>query len=271
MSATLKSPVKTRVLKRAAIVNMSIRDMDDKEEGVCGYVDATIMTYGVVDSYRTTFKKGCMDKTKRGKIKAGRVQAFLDHSYGVRQHVGVVRSSVTREDEEHCEIALFDTEEGRRAKEYLAAVIAAKAFTGTSIGFFGREMVPIDDKEQGRIYKYTEIELEEVSFTPRPAVPGAAVNGVRFDGTMDENAFRTFRVQIGEEALQELLHRTTPDEGDEEGSDAEDAGDTEETSDQPNADEAPGDAPSESDQPTEERKYVSMEDRMRAVAASYVI
>ena len=262
MATIVRPESKARVLKRAAVIPMSIRDADGKEDGVCGYVNATIMKYGVVDSYRTTFKKGCMDKTKRGKLKAGRIQVFCDHMYGVRQHVGVLRSSVTENEEENCELALFDTDEGRRTKEYLSAVISAKAFTGVSIGFYTREMVPIDDVEKGRIYKYTEIELEEVSITPRPAVPGAEVTGVRFEHVMDEAFFRGLRTQIGEDALQELLRRTSPDEGDEE-----DSGDAEIPDASANADEAPADASTESDQPSP--TDVSMEDRIKAVRESY--
>ena len=262
----------SRVLIRMALSDLEIRE-DGETPGVCGHVNATVMRYGVVDAYHTMFKRGCMDKTKRGKVKAGKVQVYLDHAYGVRTHVGVVRSLDTRStdnvDEERATLDLFDTADGRNAKEYVSAVLAAKAFTGVSIGFYTRDMVPIDDKEKGRIYKYTDIEVEEVSITPRPAVPGAAVTGVRYDmaaNVFDMEALRQLRARIGEEAFQELLLRTSPDEGDEV-VEEEPSGDAETPDDQSDADEAQDDASTESDQPTEQ--YASVEDRIRAVRESY--
>jgi hypothetical protein len=73
---------------------------------------------------------------------------------------------------------VFDTEEGRAAMEYVKAVMAAGASTGFSIGFVPRksEIVVVDG---ANVERFTEIELREVSITPMPAVPGAAVTAAR--------------------------------------------------------------------------------------------
>src|SRR5690606_10244502 len=112
---------------------------DDLPSGVCGRLVGIALTYGAVDHYGTRFRKGCLDRTKREKLAAGKVALYLDHSYGVRAHVGVVRSLETVGDSEVLTADLFDTEDGRRAKEYAVAVTASGGMTGFSIGFFDRE------------------------------------------------------------------------------------------------------------------------------------
>jgi len=146
-------------------------------DGVCGRLIGTGLVYEQEDSYGTTWVTGCLDMTKRTKVPAGRVQLFtagpMGHEYGVRSHVGVVRSCETRGNEEVITADLFDTEDGRRTKEYLAAVLQARGNTGLSIGCYVRRTDPAN------VERFAEVELEEFTITPRPAVPGAEIDAVR--------------------------------------------------------------------------------------------
>lgn len=153
----------------------------DLPEGVCGRVVGRAVQYDVVDAYGTVFKRGCLDKT-RSKVAKGKVKLFVNHGfgdmYGTDSHVGVVRSLETNGQYEEMVADLFDTEAGRKQKEYLRAVMAAGGETGLSIGF--HERGGGWEKVEGReVYSFSEVELEEISLAPRNAVPGADVTGVR--------------------------------------------------------------------------------------------
>jgi hypothetical protein len=176
----------TRTLIRAG--GMVETDLPD---GICGRIEAIALTYGVVDSYNTRFRKGCLERSRQ-KVNAGKVGLYLDHTYDTDHHAGVLRSMEMRGNTEVIGADLFDTEPGRRAKEWIQSVLAAGAEPGTSVGFFDttREMdwgfkvrtyETVRDAEHGDVLEFTEIELEELSLTPRPAVPGARVTGVRSD------------------------------------------------------------------------------------------
>lgn len=186
---------------------------EDMPKGVCGVVQGVALVYGVTDAYDTMFKAGCLDRTKREKLAAGKVALFLDHSYGVREHVGVVRSLETMAGAEVMTAHLFDTEDGREAKEYLAAVLASKAQTGLSVGFFSRETEWVDMPDGARVYQFNEIELEEISITPRPAVPGANVTGVRSDASDDGYTalFRGAFATLGPEKFRAVVREVDPD------------------------------------------------------------
>lgn len=146
-------------------------------DGVCGRLVGTGLVYEQEDSYGTTWVTGCLEMTKRSKVPAGKVQLFtagsMGHEYGVRSHVGVVRSAETRGSEEIITADLFDTEDGRRTKEYLDAVLRSGGNTGLSIGCYVRRSDPANAE------RFTEVELEEFTITPRPAVPGAEIDAVR--------------------------------------------------------------------------------------------
>lgn len=159
---------------------LSIAD-SDLPEGVCGRVMGRALQYDVIDAYGTLFKRGCLDKT-RSKVAKGKVKLFVNHGfgdmYGTDSHVGVVRSLTQDGQYENMVADLYDTEAGRKQKEYLRAVMAAGGETGLSIGF--HERGGGWEKIEGRdIYAFTELELEEISLAPRNAVPGADVTGVR--------------------------------------------------------------------------------------------
>ena len=165
-------------------------------DGICGRVTGIAVRYDVIDSYGTIFRRGSLDRT-RSKVNAGKVKLFVNHGmgdmYGTSTHVGVVRSLNVVEDGEYMVADLFDTEDGRKQKEYLRAVMASGAETGLSIGFFERAggWESVNGKQ---VYSFSEIELDEISLAPRQAVPGATVSGVRAGLTMEMR--RTLAQQI---------------------------------------------------------------------------
>lgn len=157
-------------------------------DGIVGRVSGIAVRYDVVDSYGTLFKRGCMDKTKK-KVRAGKVKLFVNHGardfYGPDTHIGVVRSLDPSGDGELMVADIFDTEAGRKQKEYLRAVMASGAETGLSIGFFEREGT-WETMDSRQVYTFSEIELDEISLAPRNAVPGADVLAVRAEGVSHE-------------------------------------------------------------------------------------
>lgn len=171
--------------------------------GICGRVTGVALRYGVVDSYGTMFRSGSLEKT-RAKVNAGRVKLFDNHgmadSYGTRSHIGVVRSLTQAGDAEVMTADIFDTEDGRRAKEYLAAVMASGAETGLSIGFYAKAGEPV-----ATAYEFTDIELDEISLAPRQAVPGATVAGVRHDPHALAGVLAGLRTVYGADALLDAL------------------------------------------------------------------
>lgn len=160
---------------------LTIRAAADLPDGIAGQVSGIAVRYDVVDSYRTVFAKGSLDKT-RAKVAAGKVKLFDNHGisdhYGTRSHIGIVRSLSPQDDGELMTADLFDTEDGRRAKEYLRAVMAAGGETGLSIGFYERKGEWMKRAEED-VYRFDEIELDEISLAPRNAVPGSDVLAVR--------------------------------------------------------------------------------------------
>jgi hypothetical protein len=148
-------------------------------EGVCGRLVGVGLVYEQADAFDTIWATGCLDITKQSKVAAGKVALFTagqyGHEYGVRSHVGVVRSAETRGNEELISADLYDTEDGRRTKEYLSAILRAKGAVGLSIGCYVRR----DERTADGAERYLEVELEEFTITPRPAVPGADVDTVR--------------------------------------------------------------------------------------------
>lgn len=183
--STLQTKTLPIIQSRAAALNIEENDL---APGTIGRVTGIAVRYDVVDSYGTLFKRGCLDKTK-GKVRAGKVKLFVNHGardfYGPDTHIGVVRSLTTVGDGEVMVADIFDTEAGRRQKEYLSAVMSSGAETGLSIGFFEREgsWESVDGKQ---VYSFSEVELDEISLAPRNAVPGADVLAVRAEGVSRE-------------------------------------------------------------------------------------
>lgn len=165
---------------------LQIRADGELPPGIAGRVSGVALTYDVVDSYQTTFARGCAKRSIDLKVKARKVPLLMDHSRTVGAHVGVVASMVDSGDSLVMTADLFDTPDGRAALDYVKTVIAAGASTGFSIGFVPRrsDMAMMDGKP---VERFLEIELREVSLTPMPAVPGADVMGAR-NGEGDERS-----------------------------------------------------------------------------------
>lgn len=170
----------TMPILQVRMTAMSVEE-EGLSEGVCGRVTGVAVRYDVIDAYGTRFLRGCMDKT-REKVRSGKVKLFVNHGfgdgYGTDTHVGVIRSLDAVGDGEAMVADLFDTEAGRKQKEYVRAVMLAGGETGLSIGFFERSgnWARSGDRD---VYDFSEIELDEISLAPRNAVPGSTVTGVR--------------------------------------------------------------------------------------------
>lgn len=172
-------PPKQRVRAHSEC-QVTIRAVDtaDLPEGVCGRITYVGLRYNQIDDYGTMFKPGCLAKSAGQKVPMGRVKCFADHTYRIRSHVGVIRKVEDVGDDVLVMAELFDTEDGRHALDYAKACFAAKAQTGMSIGFYTRdsELVEVDGV---KVLAFTEVELEEFSMTPMPAVEGADLLAAR--------------------------------------------------------------------------------------------
>jgi HK97 family phage prohead protease len=189
----------------------------DLPDGICGRVMGIALTYGVADAYGTMFGPGCLARTKAEKLAAGKVKLLADHEGVTGCHVGVVRTLETVGDSELMSADIFDTAAGRDALEYVKAVVAAKAFTGLSIGFYDRKSewvksdTPVETAwgtTRDSVLVYTECELDEVSLTPSPAVPGAEVTGTRRTSDKREilrKAFGTIVDQLPDDEVRQLF------------------------------------------------------------------
>lgn len=202
-------------------VQLEVRTKDDTPDlppGVCGRVQGIALTYNVRDAYGTMFAPGCLARTRAEKLAAGKVKLLADHMGYTDCHVGVVRSLDDVADAVLMSADFFDTEEGRAKLAYVKAVTAAKAFTGLSIGFYDRasETRPSDPWQtpwgstRDTVLVYTEIELDEVSLTPSPAVPGAEVLAARREAIGDKRdllrvALGTIADALGDDEVRALL------------------------------------------------------------------
>lgn len=152
-------------------------ETNDLPAGVCGRIVGIGLRYNQPDWYDTLFRPGCLAKTAE-KVRAGKVKFLQDHRGGTDNHIGVVRSVEDVGEDVLVRADLFDTDVGRRKLEYAKAVLAAGAQTGLSIGFYERASEPVE--VDGRRYlAFTEVELEEFSLTPQPAVEGADLLAAR--------------------------------------------------------------------------------------------
>lgn len=232
---------------------------DKLPDGICGRISGIALQYDVVDTYNTAFSPGCLDRTRTEKLQAGKIQLYANlafdgsgsHSHSARTHVGTVRTLVDSGNRVLLTADLFDTDDGRRVKEYLEAVTKSGGSTGLSIGFRNRgsdkEMRTINGKVR-KIEVFRQIELAEVTVTPMPSVPGTGVTSVRSQAAM-EQLLMTAAQNLGQSRTEEILQSVfaaprSP-------SDRDDA--------------------SREDSPTPKKgDKVSMDSRVRAVRASYV-
>src|SRR5688572_22503496 len=100
MTAPALAPPDPRHYRSATTLTMR-GDSTELPAGVIGQVEGIAMVYDVVDSMGTTFARGCLDRTCRERVAAGKVRLFLDHGdqpsqgmYDTHLHIGVVRELV---------------------------------------------------------------------------------------------------------------------------------------------------------------------------------
>ena len=180
-------------IERATTLQMVARAAKEQlPAGVIGQVEGIALVYDVLDTHGTTFARGCLERTVRERVAAGKVRLFLDHGdmpinggmYDTHLHIGVVRKVWDTELEDGTQGAkfradIFDTESGRAAHEYLRAIAATNSETGVSIGMMfmpETTRAVIDGEACERI---REVPLGEISITALSSVPGTRVTTVR--------------------------------------------------------------------------------------------
>lgn len=190
MTRTAERPI----FQRATTLEMVARAASGLPAGIIGQVEGVALVYDVIDTFGTTFARGCLERTVRERVKAGKVRLFVDHGdqhtnggmYDTHLHIGVVREvwDTTLPDGSVAakfRADIFDTEAGRSAHEYLRAIAATSSETGVSIGM---AKVPamvrtvLNGKPCARI---DEVPLREISVTALSSVPGTRVTAVRAD------------------------------------------------------------------------------------------
>lgn len=157
---------------------------DNLPAGIAGRITGIALRYDVVDTYETTFARGCLKRSIDERVSARKVPLLMDHERTTGAHVGVVTGMADMDTGVVMTADVFDTPEGRACMEYVRAVIASGASTGLSIGF-----VPVKSQMtsiEGRmVQRFTEIALREVSVTPMPSVPGTEITGARHEAQPD--------------------------------------------------------------------------------------
>lgn len=160
---------------------------DELPKGIAGRITGIALRYDVVDTYDTTFARGCLKRSMEERVAARKVPLLMDHERTTGAHVGVVAAMQDIDSGVMMTAEVFDTPEGRACMEYVRAVIAAGASTGLSIGFvpMKADMVTMDGR---MVQRFTEVALREVSVTPMPSVPGTEITGARHDAPVGEAA-----------------------------------------------------------------------------------
>lgn len=176
----------SRTLHHARIETPFAVRVDGLPAGIAGRITGIALRYDVIDTYETTFARGCLVKSINERVSARKVPLLMDHERSVGAHVGVVVGMADTDDGVAMTAEVFDTPEGRACMEYVRAVIAAGASTGLSIGFMPvrSNMVQMDGK---MVQRFIEVALREVSITPMPSVPGTEVTGARHE---DESPYK---------------------------------------------------------------------------------
>lgn len=250
--------------------------------GVVGRLQGIALTYDVLDDKGTTFARGALARTMRERVATGKVKLYWNHgdahvtgSYDTDLHIGIVRRMW---DEQRggawvamMEADIFDTEEGRRAHEYLRAVYAAGAETGLSIGMIpgtlkGDSRYKLDGIDCARI---TECGLREISVVSEQSVPGTAVTHVRAETAPDITddidygpLLRTIAAHVGADAFRAMTGAVLGDATDQSDSDA--ASDCNADAD---SDAAPVDSPAE--EAPAATLYASMDERLKVYRRLY--
>ena len=176
---------------------------NDIPDGCCGRMTGIALTYGVVDDYGTIFAPGCLAKTTAEKVRQGGVRLFADHDPRTHSHVGTVTDIKDVGDTAVMTAVIFDTDAGRKMKEYLEAVTKSGKVTGgktgLSVGFRSveDETVEVEGGSPWGSTLFKEIALREISVTPVNAVPGTDVMSVRREaGEKDQGLLHRMLARI---------------------------------------------------------------------------
>lgn len=161
----------------------AVKPEDNLPDGCCGVLSGICLVYNETDSYGTRFAPGCLAKTITEKVDKRKVKLFADHAPFTDAHVGTIMSITDIGGAAVMTAAIFDTEAGRRMKDYVGKVLDSGSQTGLSVGFKPRSREWIKDAgdDEGGYVLFREIELNHIGVTPINAVPGADVTGVRKD------------------------------------------------------------------------------------------
>lgn len=195
---TAIAPDRPRIHRATTLQMVARAASDTLPAGVIGQVEGIALVYDVIDTFGTTFARGCLDRTVRERVKAGKVRLFLDHGdmpinggmYDTHLHIGVVRSVTDRQFEDGSHGAMFradifDTESGRAAHEYLRAIAATGSETGVSIGMMFMPETTRAVINGEACERIREVPLGEISITAVSSVPGTRVTTVRADVSGD--------------------------------------------------------------------------------------
>lgn len=155
---------------RSFFDNLTLENRDEQKPKIVGY--AAVFDSDSVDFmfFREVIRSGAFRRSLQEK---GDVRALLDHDTGkiiARTKAG---SLTLREDDRglRCEIEPIDTEDGRKALEWVRSGVV----DGMSFGFETRE-----DKwgtKDGKPYReLLDVELYEVSLVAFPAYPATSVD-----------------------------------------------------------------------------------------------
>ena len=144
-------------MTRAAIAHRAFKpelQENDLPAGVIGQVAGIALVYDELDNHGTTFARGCLDRTRREKVAAGKVKLYWDHGDAMAQgfydsdlHIGTVRSleDVDLGNGQHGAYMvadLLDTPKAHEVKQYLASVLASGGETGLRHGQPPRPAAP---------------------------------------------------------------------------------------------------------------------------------
>lgn len=243
----------------------------DLPPGVIGRVEGFALVYDTVDSMGTAFAPGSLDRTIRERVAAGKVKLFWDHgdaaiqgTYDTDLHIGIVRSLENRRTPDGklgawMSADLLDTDEARKAKDYVAAVLAAGGETGISIGMLEKGLKANPARVEGQpVLYYTDVPLREISLTAEQAVPGALVGSIRAEDrrAMRDQMLRGLIASLGIDHIRAALDAASPGDATEQDSAA--AGDEPDTRDAEAGDSRAVESP-----------LATMDERLAAVRASY--
>ena len=153
-----------------------LRFMGNSESQEIGFFEGYVVTWGSIDSYNSTFKRGCFLKSLAQR--KGNIKLLWNHENGINQPLSVIGTiPELREDD----IGLFvrgqlalDVEKGREAY----ALMKTKAINTLSFGF---RVIDSETNKNG-VTVFNEVDILEVSPVGFEANKTARINQVRAEG-----------------------------------------------------------------------------------------